>query len=306
MLSKDDGGIRVTGAEVARYRSIYSLGEGVNAEHVIQHEGLERRLTARLIASSPDTRWAVFEEAYSTLYRELPWLNAKEDEQSLTARVKSWGFLVRPGTRVYEVGSGKAHLLRFLASIGCDCVATEITRERGQSHYHSGDSVTWRNCDGVNLSRFEGAEQYNFVVSTQVLEHLHPDDVPIHLREVRSLLKSNGQYIFDTPHASAGPHDLSKVFNLPAANYMHLQEYTWIELTELLKKAGYSRIQAVFALPRLCGKGFIWRSSLYWRYMLFWDWLEHFFGLRPAARRRLRRVLRLLFVPTNIWVAAFK
>jgi SAM-dependent methyltransferase len=306
MPCKDDGSVSVGESEVKRYRSIYKVGRDINVEHVVQHERLESSLTARLLESSAETRWEVFEAAYSTLYRELPWLNVKDDSQGLSARVKSWSFLIPSGARIYEVGSGKGELLNFLASNGCFCVATEITRERGATHLDVGGGVVWRNCDGVNLGRFEGADQYDFVVSTQVIEHLHPDDVEKHLREARAILRPGGQYIFDTPHASGGPHDLSKVFNLPKARYMHLHEYTWIEVADLLRKAGYSQISAVFALPRLCGKGFIWRSEFYLRYMMLWDWVDGWLSWSPFVRKIFRRALRVLLVPTNIWVAASK
>jgi len=293
-------------ATLERYRRVYSLGADITADHVRRHEALERRLTDELMSSTAETRWTVFESAYTRLFTELPWLNPPVSADALApdARILSWRHLVPRGAKVYEIGSGRARLLRYLRSIGCDCVATEITRERGERHASAGDGLTWRNSDGIHLTRFELSGEYDCVISTQVVEHMHPDDLLTHFAEARQLLKPGGRYLFDTPHRSAGPADLSMVFALDSARYMHLREYTWIELRELLRQAGYTRIEAVVHLPGLAALGAIACSRFYLHYMMFWDGLEEELGLGNRARQRLRRLLRLALVPSNLWLSA--
>lgn len=293
-------------ATVERYRLVYGLGQEIGADHVRRHEALERQLTQELLASTPDNRWTVFESAYTKLFTELPWLNPPVSADALApdARILSWRHLVPAGAKVYEIGSGRARLLHYLRSIGCDCVATEITRERGERHASAGDGLTWRNSDGIHLTRFEPSGGYDCVISTQVLEHMHPDDLLTHLSEARQLLKPGGRYLFDTPHRSAGPADLSMVFALDSARYMHLREYNWVELRVLLRQAGYSRIEAVAHLPGLAARGAIATSGMYLQYMMVWDRLELLLGLSNSARRRLRKLLRAALVPSNVWLSA--
>ncbi len=291
-------------AMLARYRAVYGLDDRVGYPQMQAHESLERELTNELLASTPATRWDVFERAYTRLYTELPWLNAPETLVPPNARIRAWRFLVPPKAKVYEIGSGRARLLRFLRSRGVDCVATEITRQRGERHAAAGDGLTWRNSDGIHLTHFEPRSTYDCVISTQVIEHMHPDDVVTHLKEARELLKPQGRYLFDTPHPSSGPHDLSLVFGYDRARYMHLREYTWIEMQDHLRAAGYSRIEAIFHVPGLAQYGVVGTSRLYLRYMLMWDRLEQALELSDQARKRLRKVLRLALVPTNIWLSA--
>lgn len=291
-------------ATLARYRTIYGLDDRVGLAQVRAHEALERELTDQLLCSTPDTRWETFERAYTRLYSELPWLNATHLDTAADARTRSWRFLVPPWAKVYEIGSGQARLLRFLRSMGAECVATEITRERGERHAAATDGLTWRHSDGIHLTRFESKGSYDCVISTQVIEHMHPDDVLTHLKEARELLKPGGRYLFDTPHPSCGPHDLSHVFNLERACYMHLREYTWLEMRNMLRAAGYSRIAAVCYIPGLSPHGIIACSRIYLQYLLLWERLEDLLALSHQTRKRLRKVLRLAVVPTNVWFSA--
>jgi hypothetical protein len=89
------------------------------------------------------------------------------------------------------------------------------------------------------------------VISNQLIEHLHPDDIDTHMRAARVLLKPGGRYTFATPHRLTGPHDVSKVFGLDAPAGMHLREYTNLELARSLRRAGFRRIRSIMYSPRL-------------------------------------------------------
>jgi len=104
-----------------------------------------------------------------------------------------WQSLIgSPSTQsIYEVGSGKAELISYLATKGHPCVATEITGERGEKY--SEENVTWKNSDGAHLGSFEQSESYDVVLSDQVIEHIHPEDTQDHFRGVYEILKPNGK-----------------------------------------------------------------------------------------------------------------
>jgi len=92
------------------------------------------------------------------------------------------------------------------------------------------------------LDKYEELEYYDYIISNQVIEHLHPDDLYEHFNSAKAILKPGGKYIFNTPHRYTGPHDISRVFGCSYAVGMHLKEYTFNEIYKLLKKIGFSRI----------------------------------------------------------------
>jgi len=293
------------GEIVARYRANYGLSGAINAQQVVQHRELEADLTRRLLKSTPETRWQVFDDCYTTLYRSLPWLNEARADR-LPAKHHAWQRLLPNPSIVFEIGSGEGHLLRYLATLGHRCVATEITAERGQRHVQDVAGLVWRITDGVNLAQFESPETYDLVISSQVIEHFHPDDVQTHFENARKILKSGGEYIFDTPHSGAGPHDLSRVFDLDRPAFMHLREYNFRELGKIAQSAGFKDIRAIlfFQSGRLT-IGPI-KSQVLFPYYCLLDYLLSAIRLAPRRERAVRRILRLALVPSNIWLVARK
>ena len=92
--------------------------------------------------------------------------------------------------------------------------------------------LRWTVSDGVHLERFEAPESYDAVISDQVIEHLHPDDLVAHFAGVHAILKPGGRYALATPHAFEGPFDVSRVFGSERPQGMHLKEYTYRELQD--------------------------------------------------------------------------
>ncbi|HEY2661257.1 MAG TPA: class I SAM-dependent methyltransferase [Caulobacteraceae bacterium] len=293
----------VTDEVIARYREIYGLGETVGRPQVEAHWRLETALTKELLDSTPQDRWDTFSRCYTQLYTELPWLNQGENPEAARRRWAPWMHLVRPNSKVFEIGSGGAVLLKQLAAQGHDCVATEITKERGSMHVSGSDKITWRTTDGINLANFEPSDFYDVVVSSQVVEHFHPDDLTTHFRNARMILKPGGRYIFDTPHRGTGPHDLSRVFGLERAVCMHLREYDYPEIGRAIEAAGFRNVRAIFNRAIL-GKPHESRFG-FWIYCMA-DRLFGWMRLRPLLERRIRLAMRGLIAPTKIWISAEK
>jgi 2-polyprenyl-3-methyl-5-hydroxy-6-metoxy-1,4-benzoquinol methylase len=266
-----------------RYRTNYGLADDItlSTEQVLFHLDLERTLTDELRASSPDTRRATFERCYSELYRQLPWLaptGAPQDTGQWTA------VLGPPPLRIHEVGSGSGALARGLAKLGYVVEATEITRERGNSD--EAPNLSWTTTDGVHVEQFALNGPYDVVLSDQVVEHLHPDDVVRHFAGCRQVLRRGGRLLFRTPHAFTGPHDVSRIFGFREPVGMHLREYTVTELRSHLHAAGFRRVTAVLPLPplaRLGGPVAVPSRTYLWG-LLAIEWLMR--PLSPARRRR--------------------
>ena len=270
---------------IERYRGNYDLPAevSISAEQIRHHLAFEQDLTRQLLESSPETRWDVFERCYDQLYSELPWLAGSSGQTDF----RPWYTLLgRPPKRVYEVGSGAGNLARYLAARGFEVTATDVSRERGGAREDDA-GVTWEVTDGVHLDEFAPAGSFDVVISDQVIEHLHPDDAPLHFRAAHALLRPGGRYVFKTPHALTGPHDVSRVFGLSRPVGMHLREYDCDTMRSLLEKAGFARAGAVFAIP---GTRIAFSSSLYLAGLVR---LERALArLGPARARRVAHALR--------------
>ena len=90
-----------------------------------------------------------------------------------------------------------------------------------------------------------------------------------HFKGVRSILSDGGRYIFVTCHKYVGPSDISGVFNCDKPMGMHLKEYTYYELKELLTKVGFKDIRAALRIPT--------------RLLIYLDKLK--FNIRPRPSR---------------------
>jgi SAM-dependent methyltransferase len=310
--------MEISGPElVRRYKANYRIPDRapITEEMILHHWALERRLTTELLSSDPASRWNVFERCYSTLYSEVPWLNELSDAASFESApdeswAEEWSYLIGPPPRrVYEIGSGKGRLAAALVDRGYECTATEITRERGQKWTAARQSLRWTVADGVHLDSFERPESYDAAISDQVIEHLHPDDLVPHFAGAHAILKAGGRYVFATPHAFAGPSDVSRVFGRDRSEGMHLKEYTYRELQDAVRAAGFERLDAVFRVPRAlrarCRRALRpVASRAYFRYLRA---LERAIARWPHRRRRqAARVLRLGLWPSDITLVATK
>jgi len=301
---------------IERYKNNYCIAPDapISEEMILRHWELEKELTQKLLESTPENRFEVFEECYSKLYSELIWLNEYVKKNipysTMDRGFRIWLTLIgAPSTqRIYEVGSGKAELISFLARNGYSCVATEITRERGKKY--SEENVTWQNSDGVHFGTFEQHGSYDVVISDQVIEHVHPDDTQDHFRGVHEILKPNGKYIFRVPHRFTGPHDVSKVFKCEKALGMHLREMTFHETRKLINNSGFSKFGIVLIgarkiIIKMFSKDRMISTSFYFHSLIL---IEGIIRLIPGRKNRLsaiRMAARVGFFP-DIFVVAIK
>lgn len=313
MQNGDENVIEPRGWElIERYKKNYNIPTEaeITEEMILKHWEIEKSLTIELLESNPENRLEIVEKCYDKLYRELWWLNKfiGTDNKMLPSQLyKNWIELIGPPPKkIYEIGSGKAGLITFLASCGFECKATEITCERGKKYATESLNLSWGNSDGINLDRFEPPDSYDVVISDNVIEHFHPDDLCEHFKNVFSILSKEGRYIFVTPHKHMGPTDVSIVFKRDKPIGMHLKEYTYSELKEKLEEAGFIDIYAVFNIPakitQLYGIYIKPRESSI--YLVYSCAIEKLISLLPYQSFR-RKAMIFFFVP-NIFIIAKK
>ncbi|MEI6340715.1 MAG: class I SAM-dependent methyltransferase [Verrucomicrobiota bacterium] len=217
------------------------------------HWDLERELAARLIATTAESRGAVFADAYSELYRSTPWLKQAEavvgEAEWATKYSYLHGLLPPAPADVLEVGSGGGGLIAYLSRAGYRCTATDVTDQRADLLIRQCPGLRWVVADAIWFADAVPPASQSVVISDQVVEHLHPDDVPLHLAAVWRALRPGGRYVLRVPHATAGPGDLSQVFGAASAQGMHLKEYTYREIRLLGRAAGFDRIEGYLLWP---------------------------------------------------------
>ena len=91
----------------------------------------------------------------------------------------------------------------------------------------------------IPLSR----ETVHVAYSNQLMEHLHPDDAEDQLRNIHRVLKKGGVYICITPNRISGPHDISFFFTRKLVGF-HLKEYSAVNLKQIFKHVGFSKVLA--------------------------------------------------------------
>jgi SAM-dependent methyltransferase len=303
-LRRDVPGSPIGGELVARYRRNFGLNPdaALTETAVLEHWHRERAFTRDLLAATAEERTLLFPRIYAELYAGLPWLNAAGDKPAPWEEIVAHDILNLLGPspcRLVELGSGRGRLARRLAEAGHTVQASDVSTERRPAWAGGVERLTWLQLDAVHPDRVVSPGSCEAVLSHQMIEHLHPDDLASHFAAVSRLLAPGGRYIFTTPHAFLGPADLSLVVGADRPLCMHLREYDYGELARVARGAGFATVTAGFRLPiRMAGvlgaESRMRESAAYLRYLLGWE--RSLRGLRPLRfRRALTRAARLAF-----------
>ena len=214
-------------------------------EQLRRHFEVERELARRLLNSKREERSALLPTLYNELFERVPdhpRLQRRDTEassrKSVAARMRLLEGHLRPEMSFLEFAPGDCRLAFEVCSYVRKVIAVDISDQSG-----SGATVP----SNFELIVFDGYKLdlpdqcADLVFSYQFLEHLHPDDVELHLSLAYRLLKPGGSYVFDTPHRYSGPHDISKFFTDTPQGF-HLKEWTYAELFRLLRKTGFTRV----------------------------------------------------------------
>jgi len=209
------------------------------------HYELEKRLAARLRAATREERRHLYRELYDELYRKVPFLKTDPrtiDKTQLEASLR----LLRPylGSRktFLEVGAGNLALSRVIAPLSQRVVALDVSKEFATALGAVPANVEVVLSDGLSVP-VEPAS-IDVAYSSQLMEHLHPEDAFEQLQNILCVLKPGGVYICNTPHRLNGPHDISQYFDEEATGF-HLKEYTNRELCDVFLRAGFRRVYSL-------------------------------------------------------------
>lgn len=213
------------------------------------HFEVEKELAAKLRNSTREQRKTLAPQLYSELYRRVPEhpriarsKDAAAAARTIAAQMRLVDFALRPDTEFLEFGAGSGAFSREVARKVARSTALEVC---SQSETTEGVPENYRMLlhDGQLIPLPDGSTDVAF--SYQVLEHLHPDDIDLHLGEMHRVLRPGGVYILSTPHDLSGPHDISRYFGRKLKTF-HLKEWTYTELSSLMRRAGFTKVYPYF------------------------------------------------------------
>jgi SAM-dependent methyltransferase len=224
---------------------------------------LEKRLAHQILSSSRHNRTEITIEAYDELFSQIPWhpalsRSAKAEQENLEGKWIFFGHLLGPHSNVLEIGTGNANLTRFLAQETTGrCAGIDISKEVLTRKPSDPPNLELHIMDAVELDF--PTDTFDLAISDQLIEHLHPDDVGHHFARVCHVLKENGVYGFRTPSRLDGPHDVSRYFDDVATGF-HLKEWTYGELVDILRQAGFKKMRTMIVPYGLARRSSLARS----------------------------------------------
>ncbi|MFQ5766800.1 MAG: class I SAM-dependent methyltransferase [Acidobacteriota bacterium] len=215
-------------------------------ERLKEHYEVEKELAARLRRSSREERKTGYAELYDELYRRVPdhpQLMRRSSPEESAAKVADeirhlMPYLHRQSTFL-ELGPGDGALAVAVAGragrVYAVDVSTEITRRIACPK-----NLNVILSDGSSVPVPAGT--VDLAYRNQLMEHLHPDDAVLQVRNIYNALVPGGVYFCITPNRLSGPHDISKYFDATATGF-HLKEYTVRELYRLFRETGFTRVR---------------------------------------------------------------
>mgnify|MGYP001585549299 CR=1 FL=1 len=210
---------------------------------------LERALRQEILESPKEVRTSIVASAYEKLFAAFPdhsVFDASPEERHRKGRLSAEMVapLLPKSSRVLEVGCGRGDTLTALRVLGYDCIGVEPS-------IHMLNICT-ESDTRVNV-RFGTADKLDFpdncfdgVFCQEVMEHLHPEDVPRFFVEAFRVLRHGGLLSVETPNRTTGPQDISRGFTAVAEG-LHLKEWTVSELLDQFKAAGFEKVRGLLA-----------------------------------------------------------
>lgn len=221
-------------------------------EQLWRHYQVEKALAEQLKRADRAARRAIYDRMYDELFervRDHPRLTRPADaartDRNSRNKLQLLRRLLRPDMTIAEIAPGDCLFLTQIAARVRFAYGVDICDQR---------PATLARAKNLQLIVYDGYDtreiadaSLDLVFSDQLIEHLHPQDTAEHFRFVKRLLKPGGSYLFRTPHALTGPHDISAYFSDEPLGF-HLKEWTYGELDQLLAQTGFRQWKRYWAL----------------------------------------------------------
>jgi ubiquinone/menaquinone biosynthesis C-methylase UbiE len=236
----------------ADYRKIAArYGDKRSAERLIAHYTVERRLADDFRTSTKHEREnGAYNRLYDTLLTEVhdhPRRTASHapTDDYLKRQVRMLLRELGPDDAFVDIGGGDCRVALAIAPHVAKSIVVDVSAELVPANIEATNFQFVKNrCADIPIPD----ESVSFIYSNQVIEHIHPGDIPERLSELYRVLKPGGRYLCRTPNRVSGPHDISMYFD-DVAHGTHMREYTYESLHSMLREAGFIRPRILIA-PR--------------------------------------------------------
>lgn len=183
---------------------------------------------------------------------------------------------------ILDIGSGAGTLCLYYASKGYEVVGIDVSEKAIYSANKSAKHLGIENAKffKMNFPKETPEERYDFIIFTEVIEHLEDDHLALH--KIFSLLKTNGIAVISTPSKNAPLFRLGLAVEFDR-NVGHLRRYTLEELTSKCKKQGFKVLETkktegiirnFLYLNPLAGKAIKFIKYFLVDFILYIDWLS--------------------------------
>jgi len=264
------------------------------------HYEVEKSIAAKLKKADREQRKKLFPVIYDELFARVPdhprsraRRSADEIESSNKQKLQLVKKHLNNSTVFVEFGPGGCHFAFEVCKHVKKVYALDISDQRLEK-LHLPANFELVIYDGYNLDI--ESDSVDFAFSDQLIEHLHPEDIEDHFRLVKRILRNGGSYLFRTPHAFFGPHDISKYFSDEPEGF-HLKEWTYSEVEKIIRKLNFATWDGFWRINKKLNKKQI-KIPFY------------YFKITEAMLRGLpkkpQRLLSRLFLPLQLLMIATK
>jgi SAM-dependent methyltransferase len=232
----------------------------------LEHWKVERALREELLASTPENRDDVFRDVYNRLFQDVPWHEANDPDPVREEAEEDLFFdlfssLVDPRDTLLDLGCGDGSLVRRFSGAVRRCIGIDASDAMIRfCEENAPPNAEFLCASIIDVPVPEGT--VDIAMSRQVVEHLHPDDMPAHLAAVLRCLRPGGRFLIETPSRLTGPWDVSRKFSETPTGF-HLREYTNGELAGMLRDAGFRRVTSPAVPSRLQARLGRWSAHAY-------------------------------------------
>lgn len=272
------------------------LPENRNFEQVRNHFEIEKSIAEKLKRANREERKKIFPVMYQELFTRVPDHPRFSKTKITDTNNQTLRFLkeyLKDSTVYVEFGPGDCQLASTVCKYAKKVTAVDIfDQRRDKSRFSSNFELIIYDGYDLNIER----NSVDVVFSDQFIEHLHPEDVEYHFQLVNRILRDNGLYIFRTPHAYFGPHDISKFFSDEPEGF-HLKEWTHSEIEKLLKKVNFASWDGFWRINNKLNNRYI---KIPFGYFKIAEAM-----LKGIPKKPQRKVSRL-FLPLKVFMIAVK
>jgi 2-polyprenyl-3-methyl-5-hydroxy-6-metoxy-1,4-benzoquinol methylase len=242
----------------------FSKSIGIPSENLIKAFEIEKMFHAQILAEqSFEKRRKMYEDVFNTVHP----IYGKDKTKIMSGRnpkdniVRLFSKELR-NKSVLDIGCGEGYFLASISRnlphkklVGIDVSIPVLPQNHPDIEFKL-----------ENIVNFNLYCQFDVVFSDQVLEHIAPEDINIHLSSVVSALKTGGIFIINMPNRLFGPSDVSRIIDFTYTNKIsalgtHLNESTYTELIPILKQNGFTNFKTVCFIPKLKNILFNYRIS---------------------------------------------